>query len=137
MAMGLKGARVLIADDEEMITSLLSQILIHEGADVAVAHNGQDAFHLAMMNDPHCILMDLRMPGVNGFEAIESLRLIMKSRPIIVVSAYTDHENVRKAKEAGADAVMGKPFNTALLLKTISDLLDREGRQEGESPSGE
>jgi len=130
--MGLQGARILIADDESTITDILTQVFEHQGAEVFVAHNGKDAFHLAMMNAPHCILMDLRMPGMNGFESITSLRMVMKEQPIIVVSAYTDVENVRKAKSAGADAVVGKPFNTSELIHLVETFLDAPESSAGE-----
>ncbi len=127
--MGLQGARILIADDESTITDILTQVFSHKGAEIFVAHNGKDAFHLAMLNDPHCVLMDLRMPGMNGFESITSLRMVMKTQPILVVSAYTDPENVRKAKAAGADAVVGKPFNTNELVRMVESLLDPASSQ--------
>lgn len=122
--MRLDGKRILVAEDEERLIRLLVQILEAEGAEVLHADNGEDAFSAATTGKPDLVIMDLYMPTLDGFGAIESLRMVMMNRPILVLSGYSTDENRRRAEAAGASACLDKPFHRNDLLRVVCELLE-------------
>jgi DNA-binding NarL/FixJ family response regulator len=100
----VKPTRVLIADDERLFVEALAMIL---GEDerievVGRANNGRQAVQLTRELDPDVVLMDLSMPGMDGFAAIEALIAEESSRRIVVLSGSADQGDIEKARGAGA-----------------------------------
>ncbi|MBN2712522.1 MAG: response regulator [Planctomycetes bacterium] len=133
--MRLDGKKILVADDEIRLSQLLAMFLGEQGAIVETVHNGQDAFRAATMHRPDAIIMDLNMPGVNGLEAIRSLRMTLSDTPILVLTGYCTKEHFAQALEAGATKCVAKPPSLATLTDTISQLLEdaEEKNNSGES----
>lgn len=107
--MGHHGVRVLVVDDTEHVRSLIEDMLRLDGFDVVgSASSGEQALELAVETDPHVVVMDLRMPGIDGLEATRRLRALRPGQQVILYTAYLDVEIERQAREAGAAICLGK-----------------------------
>ena len=113
--------RVLIADDIEDNRQLLAQLLTPVGFETRLANNGADAVHEFEQWRPHLILMDFRMPVMDGHEAIRRIRAMPGGREpkIIAVTASAMDENRQELMEIGADDFISKPFREAELFQKV------------------
>ena len=111
----LVGARILIADDNAINTLIAQSALEPSGFVVSSAVTGLEAVAAAEAMDHALILMDLRMPVMDGFEAMQKLRESGHTTPIIAVSAEVNPEIQQRALEAGANAVAAKPLDATAL----------------------
>jgi DNA-binding response OmpR family regulator len=122
---------VLIADDDPDILELVSLTLERDGYEVARARNGEEALRIASERHVHLAVLDLMMPGIDGYEVTRRLRArARESRlPILILSAFAEDRQAAEALAAGADAYMRKPFSPRdLLAKAGSLSLDRRPR---------
>jgi DNA-binding response OmpR family regulator len=108
--------KVLLVDDEQGILKILSIKLKVSGYEVSTASSGQEALNLVESASPDIMVLDVIMPGINGFEVLRKLRINSKL-PVIVYSARP--ENAQDALKLGADDFMAKPFNVDELVKRI------------------
>jgi PAS domain S-box-containing protein len=120
---GQATCRVLIADDIEDNRQLLVQMLAPVGFEIRLATNGEEAIQEFEEWRPHLILMDFRMPLMDGWEAIRRIRAMAggEDPKIIAVTASAMDENRQKLMEIGADDFIGKPFREAELFQKIHD----------------
>ena len=125
---GQAKCRVLIADDIEDNRQLLAQLLAPLGFEIRLATNGVEAVQEFERWRPHLILMDFRMPVMDGHEAIRRIRPMAGGREpkIIAVTASAMEENRQALMEIGADDFISKPFREAELLQKIHDHLGLE-----------
>ncbi|OGV46957.1 MAG: hypothetical protein A2X46_19350 [Lentisphaerae bacterium GWF2_57_35] len=125
---GQKIFRILIADDKDDNRILLSQMLERTGFDVRGVINGEQAVQQYETWRPDLILMDTRMPVMNGYEAIQRIRAgaAGKKVKIVSVTASAFDEDRKTALEIGADDFLGKPFREEVLLEKIKTLLKLE-----------
>ena len=122
---------VLIADDDPDILELVSLTLAGDGYEVATARNGEDALQIASERQVHLAVLDLMMPGIDGYEVTRRLREAdtEHSLPILILSAFAEDRQAALALAAGADAYMRKPFSPRdLLAKAGSLILERRPR---------
>ncbi len=111
--------RILIAEDETIIRLDIRALLEKAGhAVVAEARDGQEAVDLAAEHDPELIVMDVRMPHVDGIEAARRIT-DRKPVPIVMLTAYAEQDLVTRAAEAGAFAYLVKPFREVDLLPAL------------------
>jgi CheY-like chemotaxis protein len=111
-------AKVMIVDDDEDICDFVSWGLSDHGYEVVAAENGKEAMESAPFFKPDAIILDMRMPVMDGWEFIKAYReLPGPHAPIIIMTAYMDPKQV--AAEAGAQGYISKPFD----LLTLVDLL--------------
>ncbi|MEI6494966.1 MAG: response regulator [bacterium] len=101
----VNGKKILIVEDDEFLRSLTTKRLEKEGYAVAVAVDGESAVSAVRDNMPNLILLDLLLPGVNGFDVLEKLKAdeALKSIPVIVFSNLGQKEDIDKANSLGAD----------------------------------
>ena len=120
--------RVLIADDIEDNRQLLAQLLAPVGFEIRLASNGVEAVHGFEEWRPHLILMDFRMPVMDGQEAIRTIRAMPdgKDTKIIAVTASAMDDNRQELMDVGADDFIGKPFREAEMFQKIHDHLGVE-----------
>lgn len=125
-----KGLNILAAEDNELNSELLSEILISRGAIVSIEADGQkvvDRFLAEPVNTYDLILMDIMMPRMNGYEATENIRNCSRedaaSIPIIAMTANAFDEDIKKALDAGMNAHIAKPINITNLEKTAARIL--------------
>ena len=122
---------VLIADDDPDILELVSLTLERDGYEVAQARNGEEALRIASERHVHLAVLDLMMPGIDGYEVTRRLRARARENrlPILILSAFAEDRQAAEALAAGADAYMRKPFSPRdLLAKAGSLILDRRPR---------
>nr|WP_044199472.1 response regulator [Oscillochloris trichoides] len=121
----MAATRILIAEDNDLVSLTLEEQLKGLGYDVVgIARNGAEAITLAGRLKPDLIMMDIRMPEMEGTEAAARIRDLM-AVPIIMLTAYADKETVRKAEAAGALAYLVKPVNENELPPAINIALAR------------
>jgi CheY-like chemotaxis protein len=120
---GTMWEKVLVADDERQIRDLLNEFLTSEVYEVILASNGKEAIELTEKKHPDVILLDLKMPGINGIEVCRRLKEEPKTQfiPIIVITGYVD--NKIRAIEAGADDFVHKPINLTELGFRVKSIL--------------
>jgi CheY-like chemotaxis protein len=120
-----RGPKILVVDDYDDARHMVAQYLKMEGFRVAQAGSAAQALTMAARVRPDVVLMDLCMPGVDGWEAIEELRQRQTTRgvPIVALTALPDQAAHRRALEAGCQAVVLKPCDLELLLAEIRRLL--------------
>ena len=112
--------RVLVVDDEPVVRQRLTDALEDEGIEVAgQAGNGEDALVQLVGFRPDVVLMDLRMPGMGGVEAVSRIRELDPEVRVIVVSAYDDEALQAQARASGADGYFVKGWPLDLLLSLI------------------
>lgn len=112
---------VLVVDDEKNIRITLADILVGEGYDVHTAGTGEKAVKLCHKRSFDVVLLDVRMPGMDGFEAF---RLIRRERPdicVIMMSAYSTQEFRQLALDEGATAFLRKPLDVERVLQLIRE----------------
>ena len=120
---GLPVFRVLAVDDERENRSLLERMLVPAGFELRTANDGAEAVALCKEWSPRLVLLDLRMPTMNGFEAMRQIRAEHGSTvKIIAMSAGVLAENQQRALDSGADLFLGKPFRQGDLLERIKQL---------------
>jgi len=110
---------VLIADDEQIVREMLEDTLKEEGYRVAVAKDGQEALEKINSLAPDAVLLDNRMPGLNGVEVLESVRRTGGSTPVILMTAYGSTEVTIQATKLGAFDYIVKPFQVRDLLSIL------------------
>lgn len=118
---------ILVVEDERLIARLLKETLEIEGYETVTVLNGEDAVQFALRETPHLILLDILLPGIDGYEVIRRLREHPKSMhiPIIVLSAFSSPSDKARAFELGVDGYITKPFNVDELLACVRRQLRR------------
>ena len=115
---------ILVIDDEESIRQSLRLILLAKGFQVLVANSGEAGLQLAAEKHPALVILDLRMPGLDGFKTCEKLRA-WYHEPIMILSVLKQDKDMIAAFQSGADDYITKPFVTAVLLAHIDAHLRR------------
>jgi two-component system, response regulator, stage 0 sporulation protein F len=116
---GITKGRLLIVDDEAVIRDVLSRFLKKKGYDIVTASNGREAMDLIKKERPHLMLLDLRMPEMDGFEVLRRLRKVDQEIAVIVITANSDLEQARQTMEMGACDYVVKPFHLDYLETTV------------------
>ena len=117
--------KLLLVDDEKEIVETLQPRLIREGYEVVVAYDGEEALAKVRQDNPDIILLDLMLPKLNGFQVLKEIRQKFKDkwRPVIIISAQTELETVRKSYNMEADHYLTKPCNIENVLRGIRTMI--------------
>jgi len=112
--------KLMIVDDEKLICWTLSKTFTQEGYDVICFNSGEQALE-GMREDPaHAMILDLRLPGMNGLDVLEAIRESHPETKILMISAYGSEDARKRAKELGVLEFFDKPLNLAELKETIA-----------------
>lgn len=116
--------KILVAEDEDSNYELV-KIVLQKRYKLIRAHNGIEAVMLNEDEHPDLVLMDIRMPEMNGLDATRIIKEVSSNTPVIALSAYAFEENIRDAKEAGCDDFMAKPFKVEALIEIVKKYLEK------------
>jgi CheY-like chemotaxis protein len=117
------GVRVMVVDDTDHVRTMLAEMLELDGFTVvARASNGDEAVALVESTDPHVVVMDLKMPGIDGLEATRRIKALRPSQPVILYTAYLDPVVEAEAKAVGVTLCLGKIDGLTELERQISRL---------------
>lgn len=127
-------AHVLVVDDNEVNRDLLARRLTREGHRVELAVDGLDALAKLADGDFDLILLDIMMPGLDGYEVLERLKAdeVLRNLPVILISALADDDNMVKGISLGADDFLPKPFNPHILRARVGASLARKRLHDNE-----
>jgi len=122
--------KVLVVDDEARILRLMEAMLVPAGYQVVLAENGTEAITKAILSSPDVILLDVMMPGKDGFEVASKLRANNQTKdiPIVMVTALGEVKHRVKALESGADDFLTKPVDKQELLTRVKTLIEKSER---------
>ncbi len=119
--------KILIVEDEIKTGEYLRQGLREAGFTVDLAHDGQEGLHLALEGGHDLLILDVMLPGMDGWQVLTQLRLRHKTMPVLFLTARDQVEDRVKGLELGADDYLVKPFSFAELLARVRTIL-RRGR---------
>jgi DNA-binding response OmpR family regulator len=120
--------RLLIVEDEQRLAKALAKGLEAEGFAVDVVHNGIDGLHLATTGDYDLIILDIMLPGMNGYQVCAQLRAAGEETPVLMLTAKDGEYDEAEGLDTGADDYLSKPFSYVVLLARIRALLRRSTR---------
>ena len=118
-------ATILIVEDEYAVARGVQYALQQEGYEVIIARSGEEGLELATNQAPDLIVLDVRLPGMDGFETLRRVRAAGSKAPILVLTARDDEVDKVIGLELGADDYMTKPFSLRELMSRIKALLRR------------
>ena len=116
---------VLIVDDDESILTMLYKVIRSNGIEAETASSGEDALMFARQKKYDLILLDVNMPGISGFEVVETLRSSGIQTPIIIISGRQEDYDTLYGLDIGADDYVTKPFNPIVLGAKVKALIRR------------
>ena len=121
---------ILCIDDDRLVLSVCYDGLTEQGYGVLTATNGQSGIDTAKKERPDLILLDVLMPGIDGFEVCRWLRAepALRDTPIVLLTALSDPGLDAKGRQAGANFTMRKPFGPGLIVSNVDKLLGRKPR---------
>jgi DNA-binding response OmpR family regulator len=125
--------RILVIDDDPAVTSLLKRGLSYEGYAVETAQSGAEGLAIARDRPSDLVILDVMMPGLNGFEVLQRLRTADEQLPVLMLTARDTPANQVQGLESGADDYVVKPFTFEVLLARVRSLLRRK---QGDHPTG-
>jgi len=125
-----KGAMVLLVDDEDQLRRVMKDLLERQGYTVVEARDGAQALEEVDRHAPDIVILDLNLPGVDGYSVLSQLRSRPATRqiPIIVLTAKGDEDNEVRVLELGADDFLTKPFRAKSLAARLESALGRRAR---------
>jgi DNA-binding response OmpR family regulator len=110
---------ILVVDDDENMGDTLKDILELEGYDVVLAKSGEESLDLASRQSFDCFLLDIKMPGMNGIDALKALKNIHHNPKVIIMTGFSQSDYAQKVKEEGGSDLMQKPLDMEKLLNLI------------------
>lgn len=117
--------RVLIVDDDEAVRTTLYKVMKSNGIETDMASNGQEALDKVAQNKYDLMLLDVNMPGVDGFEVVQRVREKNIQTPIMIISARTEDYDTLYGLDIGADDYLTKPFNPITLGAKVKAMIRR------------
>ncbi|MEO7998684.1 MAG: response regulator transcription factor [Gemmatimonadaceae bacterium] len=126
-------SRILVVEDERDLAGLLAMNLEQEGFEVRMVHDGREALPLVQSWAPHLVILDLMLPGLNGFEVLRGIRAHTVDTPVLILSARGEEQDKVRGFRLDADQYVTKPFGLLELLERVHALLRRGLRSGGTS----
>ena len=115
--------KILVVDDEEALRTVLSTELEGEGYQVSTAGDGEEAIKILGSQQFHLILLDIKMPNVDGFEVLKFIKQKQPSTKVIMLTGFADLKNAIESKKLGAEDFVSKPYDLVDLLTTVERVL--------------
>lgn len=118
--------KILVVDDDRRIVKTTCDILKIKGHEAIAAYSGEEGVEKVRSDPPDCVLMDIKMPGISGVEAMKRMKEIVPALPVVLVSAYAADDLIEEAKRAGTYAILSKPLNFPMILSFLALLRKEE-----------
>jgi DNA-binding NtrC family response regulator len=118
--------RILIVDDEERFRNTMSKLLTVEGYEVSIAGTGQEALEMLRQNLHDLVILDVRMPEMNGVQVLSEIKKIDVSLEVIIMTGYASVDTAKEIMKLGAYDYLLKPYAIAELLEKIDAAHDRK-----------
>jgi excisionase family DNA binding protein len=120
-----EAVKILVVDDDPIILELVSGLLksVKKGYKILTAADGFEAGRLLGLHDPQLVVLDLKLPGIDGFEVCRQIKEQHSRTKVLAITGYDNEENRQKIMKAGADAFLGKPFRMTKFLAECARLL--------------
>ncbi|MEP0821762.1 MAG: response regulator [Ignavibacterium sp.] len=115
--------KILVVDDEEALRTVLSAELEGEGYQVSTAADGDEAIKIIGSEQFHLVLLDIKMPNVDGFEVLKYVKQHQPSTKVIMLTGFADLKNAIESKKLGAEDFVSKPYDLVDLLTTVERVL--------------
>jgi CheY-like chemotaxis protein len=115
--------RILVVDDEEALRVVLSAELEGEGYQVTSAADGQEAINILTTKEFDLILLDIKMPNVDGFEVLKFVKERWPQTKVVMLTGFADLKNAIESKKLGAEDFVSKPYDLVDLLTTVERVL--------------
>lgn len=115
--------RILVVDDEDALRTVLSAELNSEGYDVNTAADGLEALAELQKNGFDLVLLDIKMPNMNGFEVLKVIKEKYAETKVIMLTGFADLKNAIESKKLGAEDFVSKPYDLVDLLTTIDRVM--------------
>ncbi len=115
--------RILVVDDEDALRTVLSSELEGEGYKVASASDGAEAIDILKKDEFDLILLDIKMPNVDGFEVLKFVKETHPDTKVIMLTGFADLKNAIESKKLGAEDFVSKPYDLVDLLTTVERVL--------------
>lgn len=119
--------KIIIVDDEVEVCDFVKNFFEERDFEVYTAYSGEEALNIAELQDPHIILLDIKMPAMDGMQVLKELRRRNKSGKVIIVTAVDDSEKAEEAKRYGAVDYITKPLSLEQLEETVLALAEQIG----------
>ena len=121
---------ILVVEDNDKNRKLVRDVLTFKGYEIIEAETGEEGVRLAQERHPSLVLMDIRLPGIDGIEALRQLRAEAATReiPIMAMTASVMTADRRKITDAGFDAFQSKPLKVSDFVAAVERLLDHTGK---------
>ncbi len=111
---------VFVVDDDKSVRKALARLLKSAGVPARAFASGEELLLTEKSEQPDCMIVDIQMPGMNGFELCEKLKQSGSQVPVIFMTAFDDDRSRTRARDAGAIAYFRKPIDDQVLLDSIS-----------------
>ena len=123
--------KILVVDDDESIVRLVEMLLTRRGLTVVKAGDGHEGFKMAIEHKPDAILLDVNMPGMDGFQLCSKLKATEKTAaiPVAFLTARKEVESFRTAQDLGSLLYVPKPFKPEALVNAVGVLLAARGKK--------
>jgi DNA-binding NtrC family response regulator len=132
--MNPNGARVLIVDDDHDISLMLSALMKREGLTSMVAPDGETALKMVPVSKPGMLLVDVKMPGIDGMEVLKRIKETDPELPVVLITAYAEIPASVAAMRAGAFDYLAKPFDHSEVIRVVrAALAERERRRRSQA----
>ena len=118
--------KILVVEDEDIIRALFIKALTKEHYEVSCVHDGWEAIKCIKHKKPDLVLLDFKMPGIDGIETLEKIRDMDKHIPVILISAYLTDEIFKKTAKLNVFSYIRKPFNLDILKLEVKKALTKE-----------
>src|SRR5881396_1951500 len=118
-------SRILVIDDEAAIRDSLRMTLEYEGYEFVGAATGQEGLALVERESPDLVLLDVKMPGMDGLEVLDRLRLLNEALPVVVISGHGTISTAVEATKKGAFDFIEKPFASERVLVSLRNAVDQ------------
>lgn len=113
--------KILIVDDQFGIRILLNEVLQKEGYDTFQAANGIQALEIVKEHSPDLVLLDMKIPGMDGIEILERMKEVEQDIRVIIMTAYGELDMIQKAKDLGALTHFSKPFDIEDIRRAVKE----------------